>query len=211
MPVDDRDHSSSPGRSEYITQSGAAEARVPVRAAQHAFAPEARLLGNTARPHVLGVCAQLHACNALPSERPPGDEPEGPCRDAAAARIGAQPVADLPDVALLAEAHADRPEHLAVRGVRDRKRGLAGPGDVGQGVLAGVRLRNLVEPSGNLGVAVDVPRRLPGRRSSATAEASLHHLSVPFLPRVRTIRSGAPAQAMRAVCRIVPTWKERIR
>ena len=60
VAVDDRDHASSPGSSEYIAQSTAgAEPRVPVRAAQHALEPEAGLLRHAARRDVLDVRAQL--------------------------------------------------------------------------------------------------------------------------------------------------------
>src|SRR6185312_6268250 len=98
---------------------------------------------------------QLQPFDGAASEGPRADDAQGASGRPASSSVGAEPVADLADVARLAEPDADRAEDPARLRVGDGESRLADAPEVGECVFRPVRLRNLVEPARDLGVTVD--------------------------------------------------------
>src|SRR5207253_3188089 len=109
---------------------------------QHAFLREARLLGDAARRSILRVGPQVDPLRVPLGEQPAGDELERTGHEPAAARLGSDPVPDLPHVVAL-RGGADRAQESTLLGERPLQLRLAPAGIAAQpaeGMFEVVRL-----------------------------------------------------------------------
>src|SRR5207245_11526518 len=120
------------------------------------------LRGSRARRDLLMACTQLQPCDAVPCQRPRRDHNERPRHPPAASRVGADPIADLADVAAFVPAYADRAEYPSGLGVRDREGLLTHTAEVRAGIDDCVGLRDLIEPARDLRVSVEALHDLLG-------------------------------------------------